>query len=408
MNFDDYEKQYFSLYAEYAKTVRFIVEKAIAATGGLPVLQSIQSRAKAPDRLTARLEEAGLIESQCIEEDRKDLAGIRLIFYTNTDVDRFLASRLIFDNFEIDQQATKIHHPTKENEGTRYQAIHYVVSLKEERAKLPEYSKFKDLRCEIQIHTILNHAWSETSHDIVYKDRPRDGFGTKAMESITKRFNNIMDKYLMPAGYEFQRVQHDYERLQQGKELFDRDAIASLLSAKNNNERYELLISLKDDALPNYDDIEAICSDLYGPLLESAKLARSTPTEQIDTPFGKLKGKTSTDVLRVIVQIVDYLRYVNIEETFHVYCELFETETDADVHKQILDRVKRLSEYELKAWDQIGLQIQQVLANMLSQMKPARQASLRALVITVWRELLSGDISGTTWSDDSVTLQARV
>ena len=405
MNFDDYEKRHFSLYAEYAETVRFIVEKAIAATGGLPVLQSIQARAKAPDRLKVRLEEAGLLESQSIEEDRKDLAGIRLIFYTNTDVDRFLASRLIFENFEIDPQATKIHHPTKENEGTRYQAIHYVVSLKEERAKLPEYSKFTNLRCEIQIHTILNHAWSETSHDILYKDRPRDGFGSKAMEAITKRFNNIMDKYLMPAGYEFQRVQHDYERLQQGKELFDRDAIASLLSAKNNNERYELLVSLKDDALPNYDDIAAIFSDLYEPLLGSAKLARSTPVEQIDTPFGKLKGKTSTDVLRVIVQIFDYLRYVNIEETFNAYCELFEAETDTDVRKQILDSVKRLSEYEFKTWNQVGPQIQQSLANMLSQMKPARQASLRTLIITVWRELLAGDISGTTWSADSVALQ---
>lgn len=405
MNFDDYEKRYFSLYAKYAETVRFIVEKAIAATDGLPVLQSIQARAKAPDRLKARLEEIGSLGSQRIEEDRKDLAGIRLIFYTNTDVDRFLASRLIFENFEIDLQATKIHHPTKENEGTRYQAIHYVVSLKEERAKLPEYAKFKKLRCEIQIHTILNHAWSETSHDILYKDRPRDGFGSKAMESITKRFNNIMDTYLMPAGYEFQRVQHDYERLQQGKELFDRDAITSLLSAKNNNERYDLLVSLKEVALPNYDDIAAICSDLYEPLLESAKLARSTPTEQIDTPFGKLKGKTSTDVLRIIVQIFDYLRYVNIEEIFNAYCELFEAETDADVRKQILDSVKRLSEYEFKTWNQVGLQIQQFLANMLSQMKPARRASLLTLIITVWRELLAGDISGTTWSADSVALQ---
>lgn len=64
-----------------------------------------------------------------------------------------------------------------------------------------------------------------------------------------------MDKYLLPAGYEFQRVQHDYERLQQGKELFDRDAIRSLEVAKSNNERYELLSSLKEYVLPNYDDV---------------------------------------------------------------------------------------------------------------------------------------------------------
>ena len=120
----------------------------------------------------------------------------------------------------------------------------------------------------------------------LYKDKPRDGFGTKAMELISDRFNQIMDKYLLPAGYEFQRVQHDYERLQQGKELFDRDAIRSLEAAKSNNERYELLSSLKEYVLPNYNDIPAIYGDLRDPLVEAVKAARATPVEPIKTPSG--------------------------------------------------------------------------------------------------------------------------
>lgn len=199
MNFDEYEKQYFPLYAEFAETIRFIVEQAISTVNGLPMLQSIQARAKAPSRLKSRLEEKGLLESKHIEEERKDLAGIRLIFYTNTDVDKFIASRLISENFEIEYPASKIHHPTIGNDRTRYQAIHYVVRLKEDRTNLPEYVKYKNLRCEIQIQTILNHAWSETSHDIVYKESSSEGFGKKAMDVINKRFNDIMDKYLMPA-----------------------------------------------------------------------------------------------------------------------------------------------------------------------------------------------------------------
>ena len=99
MNFEEYEKQYFSTYAKFADAVQFIVEQAMSAFSGLPVLQSIQARAKAPDRLKSRLEENGLLESQNIENERKDLAGVRLIFYTNTDVDRFIDSHLIFDNF---------------------------------------------------------------------------------------------------------------------------------------------------------------------------------------------------------------------------------------------------------------------------------------------------------------------
>ena len=131
----------------------------------------------------------------------------------------------------------------------------------------------------IQVHTILNHAWSETSHDIAYKNKPREGFGTKAMEEINNRLNRIMDKYLLPAGYEFQRVQHDYERLQQGKELFDRDILNALENAADNNERFELITSLKEHVIPNYDDVPAIFGDLVEPLLSAVKKAQGLSDE---------------------------------------------------------------------------------------------------------------------------------
>jgi ppGpp synthetase/RelA/SpoT-type nucleotidyltranferase len=157
MRFDDYEREFYSRYQEFAETMKVILEKAIESSE-LPRPQSVQHRAKSPKSLRARLEQIGKLDSENIENERRDIAGLRIIFYTNTDVERFLNSRLIFENFEIDRDATRIHHPTAENEERRYRAIHYTVRLKEDRANLPEYAKFKGLRCEIQIHTILNHA----------------------------------------------------------------------------------------------------------------------------------------------------------------------------------------------------------------------------------------------------------
>ncbi len=46
------------------------------------------------------------------------------------------------------------------------------------------------------------------------------------MEGIAKRFETIMDKYLTPAGYEFQKAQQEFERVQKGKELFDKDIVS--------------------------------------------------------------------------------------------------------------------------------------------------------------------------------------
>lgn len=185
MNLNDYEKKYFSIYESFAETVRFILKKALLSADNLPRPQSIQCRPKGIDSLRRRLSEECKLDTQTLELDRRDLAGARLIFYTNNDVDRFRASSLIHENFEIEDDSTRIHQPTIENKETRYRAVHYTVRLRKDRIRLPEYARFAGLRCEIQVQTILEHAWSETSHDPIYKAQIGDGYGTRAMESIT-------------------------------------------------------------------------------------------------------------------------------------------------------------------------------------------------------------------------------
>ena len=325
MTFEEYETDKITLYREFCETVRRILEQAIAAAG-LPQPQSLQCRPKNPKRLKRRLEELGAVDANNIEQLRRDLAGARIIFYTNTDVERFHSSQLMRDNFEIEKGGIKLHHPTQENDENQYRGDHYTVRLKDDRTKLPEYAKFKGLRCEVQVQTILNHAWSETSHDIIYKNEPREGFGTRAMELIEQRFNRIMNRYLLPAGYEFQRVQHDYERLQQGKALFDRDLLTRLEVAADNNERHEMISSLKQDVLPNYDDIGSIYRDVVEALLDAANKARRSPVTPIKTPFGELRGKTAEDVVEIVVETIDAFKYADVILNFNALRELYRDE----------------------------------------------------------------------------------
>jgi ppGpp synthetase/RelA/SpoT-type nucleotidyltranferase len=241
MNHGEYIRDGRPRYELFARTVVRILQAAIDAGPQAFRLQQITHRAKDPVSLKRKLTERGLLDSNSIEEELKDLAGCRLIFYTNTDVDRFLNSRLIFENFVVDFDGSKIHHAvgTERSADELYFAIHYLVSVTPARLALPEYAQFQGMRCEVQLQTILNHAWAETSHDVVYHPAPMQGFGTKQFADIKKRTANIMNKYLLPAGYEFQKVQHDYERLLAGKELFDRRTLETLDTAKDNNERYE-------------------------------------------------------------------------------------------------------------------------------------------------------------------------
>ena len=302
MNIDDYQMKYFTVYEELSRTVGFILDKALIAEGSLPRPQSVQCRAKEVDSLRRRLVETDNLDTQTLELDRRDLAGARIIFYTNNDVDRFISSPLLRQNFEIEEDSFRIHHPIPENKEARYRAVHYTARLREDRIRLPEYARFAGLRCEIQVQTILNHAWSETSHDVLYKDKLGDGYGGRAMKAIARRFERIMDKYLIPAGFEIQKAQQEYERLRQGKSLFDSDIAALLDNAQNNNERYQILSGLRDYAIPNYDDLSAAFEGLKGPLLRAVKGARATAPVPMGTTYGEMEGFKAEAVTTLVVE----------------------------------------------------------------------------------------------------------
>jgi ppGpp synthetase/RelA/SpoT-type nucleotidyltranferase len=404
MNFDQYEKKYQMWYAEFAGAVRDILEKAINGAEGVPRPQSIQCRAKEASHLKPKLGDRGLLESSSIEGEIKDLADVRLIFYTNTDVDRFLNSCLIPENFEVYWDQTRIHHPTEENGKQRYQGIHYTVSLNQARTALPEYAKFKGLRCEIQIQTILIHAWAETSHDITYKRFERKGFGQRVMASIEARLNKIMDEYLLPAGYEFQKVQHDFQRLMQGKELFDRGAIEELDACANNNERHEILRPLREYVLPNYDDIAAIYPELRAALLRAVDNASVTETQPIETPFGNLDGHTAADVNRLVVAIISDLRYVDVGATLRALGHIYQASNDADVRDEVDRSVEELARYDLNVWWQVGPAAQLALVTLIDGLDGEERNSLWPLLRIVWRECLNTELRGTSWSADAVSI----
>jgi ppGpp synthetase/RelA/SpoT-type nucleotidyltranferase len=403
VNLDDYEKTYFSAYESFAETVSFILEQALLAADNLPRPQSLQRRAKGIHSLRRRLSETDKLNTQTLELDRRDLAGVRLIFYTNNDVDRFLESSLIRENFEIEEDSTRVHHPTPENKGVRYRAIHFTVRLRADRIRLPEYTKFSGLRCEIQVQTILNHAWSETSHDILYKVKLTDGFGKEAMKGIARRFEQIMDKYLIPAGFEIQKAQQEYERILQGKELFGKDIAKLLDNAQNNNERYQILSGLKDYAIPHYDDRAAAYGGLKESLLKAVKAARSTEPIPIETTFGKMDGFKANAITKLVVEIAEILRYADVTGTLQLLIEIYRDESDDRVRKQIVDVVKNLSEYNINVYNQVGPALQMALLDHVAAMSDAEVDRIRPIALVVWSEALQSDITGTKWKADSMS-----
>jgi ppGpp synthetase/RelA/SpoT-type nucleotidyltranferase len=406
MNLTNYIDEFQPRYATFAKTVAAIVQSAIDNQATNFHVQQIQTRAKSVDSLERKLRDRGLLASEAIESEIKDLAGCRLILYTNSDVDRFLQSGLIFENFVIDWDASKIHHPTATEPTVEelYMGMHYVVRLTPARLALPEYARFANMRCEIQIQTILNHAWSESSHDIIYKRPDIKGFGTRQFDAISKRMARIMREHLLPAGYEFQKVQDDYERLMQGKELFDRGAIEALEQSADNNDRNELLARIREHIIPYYDDPASVYPDLRRALTSMIKKARETKQRAIETPFGTLPGKSGEAVTTAALEILEYLRYVDVEGTFEALCEILPGAAAASETKRILRTVEELATNDLEIWKQSGPVVQALLVAKSASFDSEARQRLRPVIWTVCSAALDPNLESTSFSFDRFTI----
>ena len=193
-----------SLYQEFAEMIRFILQEEMHAKSIR--VHSIEVRAKSVESLQRKIaltSESGWGEAKSIEplKEITDLAGVRVItFFTKTlmEVDRLLHEQ--FEVLEIDNKSQTL----KEADKVGYHSVHYLVKLLPNRTELAEYSRFVDLVAEVQVRTILQHAWAEIEHDIQYKS-------VEAMPlSIRRRFI-MLAGLLELADREFQAI-HDEDQ----------------------------------------------------------------------------------------------------------------------------------------------------------------------------------------------------
>ncbi len=80
--------------------------------------------------------------------------------------------------------------------------MHYIVSLSQARLELAEYQRLSDQKCEVQIRSILQHAWAEIEHDLGYKSP------TAVPRVIRRRFSRLAG-LLEIADEEFVKVREE-------------------------------------------------------------------------------------------------------------------------------------------------------------------------------------------------------
>jgi ppGpp synthetase/RelA/SpoT-type nucleotidyltranferase len=194
------------LYEAFAVTVQDILIEALRDADIKAA--SVEARAKSLDSFgnkAAQASESGpeLPKYPNPIKEITDLAGARVItFFLDTidDVDRVIKAQ-----FSVLERLDKSRDLLQE-ERLGYQSVHYLVELMPNRTALPEYARYRGLRAEIQLRTVLQHAWAEIEHDIQYKS-------VETIPSGIRRRFMALAGMLEIADREFQAVQKDDESL---------------------------------------------------------------------------------------------------------------------------------------------------------------------------------------------------
>ncbi|MBI3040211.1 MAG: RelA/SpoT domain-containing protein [Chloroflexi bacterium] len=92
----------------------------------------------------------------------KDVAGIRVITYLDNDRKNVVEAIKIL--FTIDPENSKDYSEELGIDRIGYRGMNYVASFGKERSELPDNEQFAGRSFEIQIMSIIQHAWSELEH----------------------------------------------------------------------------------------------------------------------------------------------------------------------------------------------------------------------------------------------------
>jgi putative GTP pyrophosphokinase len=95
-----------------------------------------------------------------------DLAGLRIVLFYLDDVSR--VGDLIEKQFAVDQSHSEDKSAALDPTRFGYLSVHHVIQLSDSREALPEWERFAGLYAEVQVRTVLQHAWGAISRKLAY------------------------------------------------------------------------------------------------------------------------------------------------------------------------------------------------------------------------------------------------
>jgi ppGpp synthetase/RelA/SpoT-type nucleotidyltranferase len=156
-------------YEAFAKALHAVLE---IATHELAPLAIVQTRPKSAPSFAEKIVRKRAEYKGDPLAEMTDLCGGRVIARTAADV--LVMCKFMESHFDIDwpnsQDVSQRLRPTEFG----YRSVHYIVSFKRgaffgQRMNVQVPEEVYGLKGEVQVRTLLEHAWADISHDLTYK-----------------------------------------------------------------------------------------------------------------------------------------------------------------------------------------------------------------------------------------------
>ena len=159
-------EQYKSLLPVYTKMAEMIPARLqeFFAEAGI-IVAAVEHRVKAESSLAGKLRLKGGKYRSVF--DITDLVGIRVITFYIDDVDK--VASVLERLFEIDWENSIDKRKAHEIDSFGYLSLHYICRIPESACSDPAYPELNRIRFEVQMRTVLQHAWANMNHDTGYK-----------------------------------------------------------------------------------------------------------------------------------------------------------------------------------------------------------------------------------------------
>ena len=225
----------FDYYAQAASLAHKKIEAALVKRG---IHAIVTSRAKGVERLREKLQRRQAKRSyrdiKAIYTDIIDLAGVRIALYFPADKEKVNA--LIEELFVLARRPKIFPERRVPKNGKRfmgYSATHYLVKLRTRGSDSAE-GRYANTKIEIQVASVLMHAWAEVEHDLEYK--PGTGTLSEDESSILDEINGLV----LSGELALERLQRAIQRrtARKDEEFRDQFDLASFLSQRAKKENW--------------------------------------------------------------------------------------------------------------------------------------------------------------------------